>query len=269
MQSFEDTLYSPTGSIMTARSHLNRRFSDASGVLPSEPARSRRDSSSEESSYTFGKPQEQYLSYAPTPGLITPPGSSSRDSSFLDDGRQTVMSYYTDVQIDETDDPAVTRSVFQHSSRHTPSLPSLPSANRSVVDHRSMQSGSPSLGSQGLISPISPLSISPMQRQPSSPQQISLPYTCSFRMSTNGSMVLAPPEASTDLSPLYRVEVYPNVFTPTSFITKIYRGSTVFLAQFECVIWFCLLLRLTNMGWQNGCFERQTFVVHGSAVVSP
>jgi len=46
-------------------------------------------------------------------------------------------------------------------------------------------------------------------------------------------MVLAPPDASTDLSPLYRVEVYPNVFTPSSYVTKIYRGNHDFISQFE------------------------------------
>jgi hypothetical protein len=46
-------------------------------------------------------------------------------------------------------------------------------------------------------------------------------------------MVLAPPDGSTDLTPLYRIEVFLNVFIPTSFVTKVYRGNTVYLGQFE------------------------------------
>lgn len=196
-------------------------------MLPPEHVKYRSDSSSEESSYTFGKPG-QYLGYNPTPAL-------SRAPSFLDDGRQTVLSHFSDLQIDETDDPAVARSMFMHPPRHAPSLPSLPSASRSQIDHRSYQSRSPSLLSGSSHSPISPLSASPapMTRAMPSPQQLTLPYTCAFRMSTNGSMVLAPPDTATDLSPLYRVEVFPNVFTPTSYITKVYRGNTILLGQFE------------------------------------
>lgn len=238
-------MYSPTASSMTSRTmSYNRRFSDASAVLPIDHARQRRDSfTSEETSYTFGKPQ-QYLGYAPSPGI-------SRAPSFLEDGRQTVMSHLSSLQLDETDDPAVARSVFTPPTRNLPSLQSLPSAARTPAEYRSVQSRSPSLASAyshspslasgASLSPVSPLSVSPLpmpRPTPSPQQQVTLPYTCAFRMSTNGSMVLAPPETFTDLSPLYRIEVCPNVFTPTSYITKVYRGSTTFLGQFEYAMCF-------------------------------
>lgn len=248
MQSVEDTLYS--SSPPSSAGTYQRRFSDASAVLPVEHFRHRRDSSSEDSSYTFGKPQGQYLSYASTPGL-------SRAPSFLDDGRLTVMSNYADVEIDETDDPAVARSMFQRPPRQTPSLPSLPSSTRIAADPHSIQSRSPSLTSgsslslrspplPSSISPVSPLTVSPvaMPRPTLAPRQIPLPYTCVFRMSQDGSMVLAPPDMSTDLSPLYRFEVHPNVFTPSSYTTKIYRGNSIFIGQFECVMCFAASLHL-------------------------
>ncbi|EKM61259.1 uncharacterized protein PHACADRAFT_247748 [Phanerochaete carnosa HHB-10118-sp] len=165
------------------------------------------------------------------------------------------MSNYTGVTIDETDDPAVARSIFQP-PRQNSSLPSLPSSTRIQADPYSVQTRSPLLASGASRSPrspplssshsVSPMTVSPvaMPRPTLTPRHFPLPYTCAFRMSQDGSMVLAPPDASTDLSPLYRFEVVPNVFTPLSFTTRIYRGSSVFLGQFEYVICFVASLHL-------------------------
>lgn len=187
---------------------------------------------SEESSHTFGKAgaPTHYLTYnAPAPGIITPPLTSMRaGTSFEEDGRSTSLSYFS---ISDSDDPAVRMSLgaqsqYGHSSLASPSLGSLPSTRSPRV--QSQIQTSPRFIPQ---SPVSPVSL-PARRVPT-PPAVTLPYVCAFRMSTNGSMILAPPDTSTDLSPLYRVEVFSNVFLPTSFITKVYRGSTVYLGQFE------------------------------------
>ncbi|PSR76728.1 hypothetical protein PHLCEN_2v8325 [Hermanssonia centrifuga] len=46
-------------------------------------------------------------------------------------------------------------------------------------------------------------------------------------------MILSPPRDETDRTPLYIIDVHPNCFIPTSYITTISRGNKEFVARFE------------------------------------
>lgn len=124
------------------------------------------------------------------------------------------MSYFS---VSETDDPAVYASVRQQP--HSPSILSQPP----------MRSPTYSNSSQHMNSPTS------MQMRNGPPQPPQLPYNCSFEIQRN-TMVVKPFEGNLDRSPLYHIEVNANPFTPSSYITAIYRRSGELLARFEYVL---------------------------------
>jgi hypothetical protein len=88
-------------------------------------------------------------------------------------------------------------------------------------------------------------SILSLDRDPSLSSDISqfeltVPCTCTFRPTGNGTMglyVRAPlPSPREDDPPLYHISVSPNCFLPTSFLTTVERGGTrELVASFEWV----------------------------------
>ena len=101
---------------------------------------------------------------------------------------------------------------------------------------------------------LQPLPLRTAARPPPRQQSLSplsptfhIPYTCAFSHRPNGDLVLEPPEGATDITPLYVINVHPNVFVPTSYITTIRRGRAPqdIVGRFECVNF----LSLTKFSW--------------------
>jgi hypothetical protein len=191
----------------------DRRYSEASNVLPIDIGHSERSSSgsSNSSARSHGSP----TAYAPilnAAGLPTPPGSSEHrhDLSYgsLVNGPSSV-SY---LSIADHDDPAVLSSLHHYSR-----------------DSLSPLSG----GFRTFSNPQSPL-ISPPLRARASTSQMQVPCVCTFYDGYNGSMGLYPPGNMENQTPLYLIRVAPNCFMPTSYITTIERGgSRQLVARFE------------------------------------
>lgn len=225
-----EVLYASSESECTPSSEHGhpRRFSDASAVLPIEDYQSRASSSSQPLRGN-GK-QEHVLTYlnisSPYP---SPPASASyhRSPTLAPSNgsvhRKTSVSYFS---VSETDDPAVRASL------HPQPLPTSShiSYNSTISSPTSLSSGRQSHTSP-LIRPAR--SSNPPQRHLPELPQLQPPYTCTFHDEKPGWMVVMPPEDAPNQRPLYRVEVRPNVFMPTSYITSVYRATGELLARFE------------------------------------
>lgn len=137
--------------------------------------------------------------------------------------------------VSETDDPAVIRTFPEppHGAYPSPApstlgVPSIRSLVRSTTSHSGW-------------SPTQPTQLQTQTHMPA-PQPYRtelppLPYICAFENKQYGQMILKAPENWTDQTPLYYIEVHPNCFMPTSFITSVFRGGgqRELLARFECV----------------------------------
>lgn len=163
------------------------------------------------------------MEYINTTGLPSPPQSTMRarsaTSSSLSIDRQASISYFS---VSETDDAAVRAS-------------GLPSP----ASHRSRQGSvaSPTSASSSRSAHLSPLVLSvPLNSPRSGLNQLQPPYTCAFQDAGIGNMVLAPPRDAPNQTPLYFIDVRPNCFMPTSFVTSVYRGNREPVGRFECVV---------------------------------
>lgn len=223
--------YIPTESdYLPGSDHQDRRFSVASEVLPQE-FRHRRDSSgtdSTQSAYSTGN--NGVLS--PTGSLSTAPYRSTMRASPSDlTNLQASISYFS---ISETDDPAVQQSLVSPTRSHysSPTQSNVPSLVSPTSSHASSSLRSPLL-----------LSARPPQlsRRPSDLVVPQLPYTCAFQDTNPGCMVLLPPGDASDRGPLYHIEVRPNCFMPSSYITTVLRGNRDFVGRFESVHSVCVI----------------------------
>ncbi|KIP12536.1 hypothetical protein PHLGIDRAFT_261145 [Phlebiopsis gigantea 11061_1 CR5-6] len=250
-EALDGAAYGSDSSSVNTIQEYERRYSIASVasemVLP-HAMRARRattaSSGSDESSYTFGQ-AEHYN--AGQQGLTIPPSPPMGMLSAQDypsDDRQSTYSYFP---VDAADDPAVQRSIHAYPSpplsAYTPSnyAPSFSSrhSNPTTSLHpppAASQRSSTNLNVKTfqMLQPSSP-------RTPPSARPAPLlgvrtdvgPSICTFRMAQDKTMILAV-ENSTDLTPLYKIEVFPNCFTPTSYITRVFRGSgSAYVGQFE------------------------------------
>lgn len=205
--------------------HYDRRFSVASEVLPPDMMYHPR----RESNYSYGSDGRLRLDYSNTTGLPSPPLSTSQPSPSMianlrldtaRDGQVTPPIPY--FPLSETDDPAVRVSLFPAPPTHRPSSTSAASSPRSPGRRNTG-------GTQR--SPVSPPFTVP---QPLQQQQPTLPYTCTFRDHEYGQMALVPPDTETNQTPMYTIDVHPNCFMPTSYITTVWRGRE-FVGRFESV----------------------------------
>ncbi|KAI0095036.1 hypothetical protein BDY19DRAFT_62284 [Irpex rosettiformis] len=200
------------------RGILDRRYSDASNVLPIDiNIDHRQHSSSGSSGSQCAQEHDPYSSLVNAAGIPTPPGSSVHNSIRSLNGNGSVA--FSQLTISEQDDPAVYNHMY--ASSHAGSLSPL----------------SAGAAFRGLPSPQSPLLISPTRSQRQHPfQQLQVPCTCIFYELENANMALYPPGDMDNQTPLYSIHVAPSCFQPMSFVTTIKRGGTnskQLVARFE------------------------------------
>ncbi|KAF7799287.1 hypothetical protein EIP86_010519 [Pleurotus ostreatoroseus] len=216
---------SPSSPASPGSSHQRqRRFSDASEVLPPTERRSHNSSGSSQRS--------DYAPYLNAAGLPTPPLAPRQPAvSIMESLRLDVPSRMNNpaansfFSVSETDDPAVIRNFPEPPRGYYPS-PSPTASNASLRPPVRTTSQSTYAASLPTQMP---------QAQPPRPELPPLPYICTFQEKQYGQMILAPPENWTDQTPMYHIEVYPNCFMPSSYITSISRGNgqRELVARFE------------------------------------
>ncbi|KAI0814805.1 hypothetical protein BC629DRAFT_813521 [Irpex lacteus] len=194
----------------------DRRFSDASNVLPlpieiDHRQRSSSGSSGSHHSQDRREQREQYPDLYVAAGLPTPPGSSIHSVNRSPNGN--LIHRLEQMSITEQDDPAVIHALYP--STHSPlSAPHSP---------------------RNFSNPHSPL-LAPRPIRQQSFQQLQVPCTCTFYELANATMVLCPPGEVENQTPLYTFHVSPSCFQPMSFITTVKRGgpgSKQLIARFE------------------------------------
>ncbi|KAI0814806.1 hypothetical protein BC629DRAFT_1588506 [Irpex lacteus] len=119
----------------------------------------------------------------------------------------------------------------------------IPVRAHNLYQYSHVSSSTPSTNTFGIpkFLPPSSLTSEPLPHDlvsqlppPSERLNLPVPGTCIFKPTGNGTMALYPPKKAALQTPLYIINVSPNCFVPTSFVTTVESGRTERLvATFE------------------------------------